>query len=406
MTKQLLFPAMLMASCLISCGQTISKENIKKHIEILASDAYEGRGTGLSGEEKAAVYIESQFKKLKIKPLGDGKTYRQAFPFKGGTHGTGPEGTSKNIVGYLDNGATNTIIIGAHYDHLGLGNEGSSLDANPKGKIHNGADDNASGVAGVLELARHFQSNRIKEKHNFVFICFSGEELGLHGSKYYSEHPTVDLSKVNYMINMDMVGRLEASKGLSVSGSGTAAVWEPLLKKISTDQLTIKTDSSGIGPSDHTSFYLKNLPVLHFFTGSHSDYHKPTDDADKINYDGEVAVLGVIVKVIQAPETQEKLPFLTTKNRSMSSSRSFKVTMGVMPSCSSTEEGLLVDGVSEGKPAQKAGILTGDVIKQIGDIIIKDIQVYMDALSKFQKGQTVPVRLKRGNEEVSVQVTF
>lgn len=396
-----------MAASLISCGQTtISKENIKKHIEILASDAFEGRGTGLAGEEKAAVYIESQFKKLKIKPLGDAKTYRQAFTFKGGTHGTGPEGASKNIVGYLDNGATNTIIIGAHYDHLGLGNDGSSLDANPKGKIHNGADDNASGVAGVLELARYFQSNKTKEKHNFVFICFSGEELGLHGSKYFSEHPTVDFAKVNYMINMDMVGRLEASKGLSVSGSGTAAVWEPLLRKLSTDQLIIKTDSSGIGPSDHTSFYLKNLPVLHFFTGSHSDYHKPSDDADKINYEGEAAILNLIIKLTDASETQEKLAFLATKNRSMTSSRSFKVTLGVMPSYSSAEAGLKVDGVSEGKQAQKAGIQTGDLIIQIGDLNIKDMQTYMDALGKFEKGQSVPVKVKRGTEELIVQVTF
>lgn len=406
MEKYIILPVLLLTTTLISCGQTISKENIKKHIETLASDAFEGRGTGLAGEEKAAVYIESQFKKLKIKPMGDGKTYRQAFAFKGGTHGTGAEGTSKNIVGFLDNGAATTVIIGAHYDHLGLGNDGSSLDANPKNKIHNGADDNASGVAGVLELARYFQSNKVKEKTNFMFICFSGEELGLYGSKYFTEHPTLDFAKVNYMINMDMVGRLEASKGLSVSGSGTAAQWEPLLKKLSNDQLIIKTDSSGTGPSDHTSFYLKNIPVLHFFTGSHSDYHKPSDDADKINYDGEVAVLDVIVKLINANETQTKLAFLPTKNRSMNARTSFKVTMGVMPSYSATEEGLKVDGVSEGKPAQKAGILTGDVIKQIGDLIIKDIQTYMDALGKFEKGQTVPVKVKRGNEELTLSVTF
>ena len=406
MKKYIILPVLLLTASLISCGQSISKENIKKHIETLAGDAYEGRGTGLPGEEKAAVYIESQFKKLKLKPLGDAKTYRQAFDFKGGTHGTGPEGKSKNIVGFLDNGAATTVIIGAHYDHLGLGKDGSSLDANPKGKIHNGADDNASGVAGVLELARYFQSNKVKEKNNFVFICFSGEELGLYGSKYYTEHPTIDLTKVNYMINMDMVGRFEASKGLSVSGSGTAPIWEPLLKKLSTDQMTIKTDSSGTGPSDHTSFYLKNLPVLHFFTGSHSDYHKPSDDFDKINYDGEVAVLDVIVKVINANETQNKLAFLPTKNRSMTSRSAFKVTMGVMPSYSSSEEGLKVDGVTEGRPAQKAGILTGDVITQIGEFSIKDIQAYMDALGKFEKGQTVPVKLKRGTEELTLNVTF
>ena len=403
MSLQLLI---LFGSLSMSCAQDISRDNLKKHIETLSSDAYEGRGTGSAGEEKAAVYIESQFKKIKLKALGDGKTYRQAFSYKGGMHGTGEEGKTKNIVGFLDNKAGHTIIIGAHYDHLGLGNDGSSLDANPKGKIHNGADDNASGVAGVLELARYFQSNKIKEKNNFLFICFSGEELGLHGSKYFSEHPTLELAKVNYMINLDMVGRFEQAKGLSISGSGTSPVWETLLKKLSSDQMTIKTDSSGTGPSDHTSFYLKNIPVLHFFTGSHNDYHKPSDDPDKINYEGEVAVLKLIATVVNANETQSKLAFLTTKNRTMSASRNFKVTMGVMPSYNSSEEGLKVDGVSEGKPAQKAGILTGDVIKQIGELTIKDIQTYMDALGKFEKGQTVPVKVKRGDQELMFNVTF
>src|SRR5689334_9122008 len=222
------YAALVFATINLSCAQEFSTDNLKKHIETLASDGYEGRGSGSAGEEKAAVYIEGQFKKLKLKPLGDAKTYRQAFSFKGGTHGTGEEIKTKNIVGFLDNQAPTTVVIGAHFDHLGLGNDGSSLDANPKGKIHNGADDNASGVAGVLELARYYQSNKIKEKNNFLFICFSGEEFGLHGSKYFSEHPTLELTKINYMVNMDMIGRFDPVKGISVSGSGTSPVWETL----------------------------------------------------------------------------------------------------------------------------------------------------------------------------------
>jgi acetylornithine deacetylase/succinyl-diaminopimelate desuccinylase-like protein len=396
----------LFASLNLSCAQEIKKENLVKHIETLAADELEGRGTGTSGEEQAAKYIEGRFKNLKLKPMGENNAFRQEFTFKGGMHGTGPEGKTKNVVAYLDNNADRTIIIGAHFDHLGMGDQGSSLDANPNGKIHNGADDNASGVAGVLELARYFKSNKIKENNNFLFICFSGEELGLHGSKYFTEHPTIDLDKVNYMINLDMVGRFERDKGLSVSGSGTSPVWETLLKNLSTEEMSIKTDSSGTGPSDHTSFYLKNIPVLHFFTGSHSDYHKPTDDVDKINYQGEVDVLNLIVKVINAEETQDKLAFLTTKTKSMGSARSFKVTMGVMPSYSSDVEGLKIDGVTEGKPAHKAGILTGDIIVQIGDLTIKDIQSYMEALGKFEKGQMVPVKLKRGEEIITVNLTF
>ena len=330
----------LFGSLSLSCAQEIKKENLVKHIETLAADEFEGRGTGTTGEEMAASYIERQFKKMKLKPWGDSQTFRQEFTFKGGIHGSSPEGKAKNVVAFLDNNADRTIVIGAHYDHLGMGDQGSSLDANPGSKIHNGADDNASGVAGVLELARYFQSNKIKEENNFLFICFSGEELGLHGSKYFTEHPTIDLEKVNYMINLDMVGRFEQDKGLSVGGSGTSPVWETLLKRLSTDAMTIKTDSSGTGPSDHTSFYLKNIPVLHFFTGSHSDYHKPSDDFEKINYEGEVDVLNLIVKVISSNETQDSLAFLTTKTKSMGGARSFKVTMGLMPSYSSDVEGL------------------------------------------------------------------
>jgi hypothetical protein len=385
----------------------INPRLIQSHIKILSSDSLEGRGTGTAGEKLAIAYIQSQWNKIGLIAKGDGKLYTQKFAFKGGIHGTGEEGNAYNLVGFIDNQAPTTIVIGAHFDHLGLGNQGSSLDANPQNKIHNGADDNASGVAGVIELARHFQTNKIKESTNFLFLCFSGEELGLYGSKYFTENPTIDLTKVNYMINMDMIGRLDPqSKSLAVSGTGTSAAWEPLLKKLSSEKLLIKTDSAGVGPSDHTSFYLKNIPVLHFFTGSHSDYHKPSDDAEKINYEGEKEILELIIRLVENLDKQPKLAFLATKNKSMGSARAFKVTMGVMPSYTSSEEGLKVDGVTEGKPAQKAGIVAGDVILQIGSYSIKDIQGYMEALGKFEKGQVVPVKLKREKEILTLNVTF
>lgn len=365
-----------------------------------------GRGTGSEGEKMAGAYITSQFHQMKLSPHGDGKLYTQAFPFKGGVHGTGTEGTGTNLIAFLDNGAPTTVIIGAHYDHLGLGENGNSLDANPQGKIHNGADDNASGTAGLLELARYFAKNKRKEKVNFLFLSFSGEELGLFGSKYFTDHPTIDLSKVAFMINLDMIGRLDpTTNSIAVSGTGTSPVWEPLLKKVSTP-LKIKTDSSGVGPSDHTSFYLKNIPVLHFFTGAHSDYHKPSDDWEKINYAGEKQVLELIISVVEQLEGSPKPEFLKTKTKATTSARSFKVTMGVMPSYTSTEAGLKVDGVTDGKPAQKAGIQAGDVIIQLGEWPIKDIQAYMEALGKFQKGQTVPVKVKRNNETLTLDVTF
>ena len=204
-----------------------------------------------------------------------------------------------------------------------------------------------------------------------------------------------------------MIGRLDPqTKALAVNGTGTSPVWEPLLQKLASDQLKIKTDSSGIGPSDHTSFYLKNIPALHFFTGAHADYHKPTDDWEKINTKGQADVLTLIAKLITELDNQPKLAFLTTKAKPMASRSAFKVTMGIMPSYTADEPGVKVDGVTDGRPGQKAGIQTGDIIIQMGDLIIKDIQDYMGALGKFDKGQTIPVKVKRNGEVITLTVNF
>jgi Zn-dependent M28 family amino/carboxypeptidase len=196
-------------------AQTIKKKNIEKHIQYLASDKLKGRGTSSPEEKMAADYIAKQFKSYGLKPFN--KSYLKEFTFKKALnpHDTSTaqvkERTGNNVVAFLDNGKPFTIVIGAHYDHLGLGQDKNSLDANPEGKIHNGADDNASGTAGVIELARYFASNKTQEPYNFLFICFSGEELGLIGSKKWCEDPDIDLASVDYMINMDMIGRLNDS---------------------------------------------------------------------------------------------------------------------------------------------------------------------------------------------------
>lgn len=385
----------------------VDSSRLLKDIRKLSDDANQGRAAGSAGERQAAKYIIAEFKKLKLQPVGGQVGYEQPFSFHKGVHGQGEQSASVNLAAFLNNDAATTVVIGAHYDHLGNDGQGSSLDPNPANKIHNGADDNASGVAGVLELARYFARNNVKEAANFVFVCFSGEELGLLGSKYFTEHPTIDLASVNYMINMDMVGRLDKlTRNVYVSGTGTSPVWQPLLERLSTPELVIKMDSSGTGPSDHTSFYLKDIPVLHFFTGSHGDYHKPTDDWDKINAAGEASVLNLIIRVITAPETGSKLPFLKTRTKSMAGRSSFKVTMGIMPNYAGGDDGLKVDGVTEGRPAQKAGILTGDIIKEMGGIKISNIDDYMDALGKFEKGQTIPVKVMRLKEIITLSVTF
>jgi hypothetical protein len=400
--------ALLILTSCVTKSQELNQQQIKAHIEHLASDKLQGRGTGTAGETLAAEYIISVFTTLKLKPLGDGSSYRQAFEFSRGVHGQGSLDTAYNVIGFLDNKAKTTIVIGAHYDHLGNSDgQGSSLDANPSSKIHNGADDNASGVAGVLALATYYTSNKSLEKSNFLFICFSAEELGLLGSKYFTDHSPIELGAVDYMINLDMIGRLNPdTKNLIINGTGTSPVWEPVIKELKRPSLNITTDSSGTGPSDQTSFYLKNIPAIHFFTGAHGDYHKPSDDVEKINAAGEAQIVKFIIDMIARLDAEQKLTFLKTKTRTQGAVSSFKVTMGIMPSYGSDVKGLKVDGVTDGKPAHKAGIQTGDIITAIGEFQINDIYSYMDALGKFEKGQTVAVRLKRGDKQLSLNVTF
>lgn len=317
-------------------AQRINKDKIVDHISFLASDALNGRGTGTEDERKAAKYIAGQFDAMGLKSKGNNGFYYDFYY----THSPkNPHGDvqsneiqkkSRDVVAFLDNGAPTTIIIGAHYDHLGLGFDHNSLAENPETKIHNGADDNASGVAGVIELARYFSLNGITEKHNFLFITFSGEELGLIGSKKWCEKPSIPLASVDFMINMDMIGRLnDTTKKLLIYGVGTSSEWIPTINSLKTD-FSLKLDSAGVGPSDHTSFYYQDIPVLHFFTGQHSDYHKPTDDMDKVNYVGESKVLEYIVDLLYAMDEKPKLKFLKTKTEE-STKMSFKVTLGIMP---------------------------------------------------------------------------
>ena len=215
--------------------------------------------------------------------------------------------TGHNVIGYMDNGAAYTIIIGAHYDHLGYGEDQNSLWTGPPA-IHNGADDNASGTAAVVELARMLQKSKLKN-NNYLFICFSGEELGLFGSKYFTEHSPIDITSANYMINADMVGRLnDSTHSITIGGYGTSPTWGNVLDA-KTKYINVKFDSSGIGPSDHTSFYLKNIPVLFFFTGIHQDYHKPGDDVEKINFPGELQVIKYMYHVIEETNKMGKLAF-------------------------------------------------------------------------------------------------
>ena len=311
--------------------------------------------------------------------------------------------TGHNVIGYLDNGAAHTIILGAHYDHLGLGQDHNTLDPDNH-EVHNGADDNASGTASVIELAKLVKDSKFKN-NNYLFICFSGEELGLLGSKYFTEHPTIPLDQVDYMINSDMIGRLnDDTRTIMIGGYGTSPQWGKLLPQ-KTKSLTVKFDSSGIGPSDHTSFYLQNIPVLFFFTGMEKDYHKATDDADKINYVGEFRVIQYIEDILKETNNPQKIAFSKTREPKMETAH-FSVTLGFMPDYSYSGNGVKADAIIDGKTAQKIGMKAGDVITRLGDYPVTDLNSYMAALGKFKKGDATVVTVMRGNDTMNLEVVF
>ncbi len=312
-----------------------------------------------------------------------------------------PTRTAHNVVGLIDNKAANTIILGAHLDHLGYNEDKHGLDLN--NFIHNGADDNASGTAALIELAKSLVKKAPKN-NNYLIIHFSGEELGLLGSKYWLDHPTYT-GNFNYMINMDMVGRYDTARKLTIGGYGTSSKWSEILAKSKTS-LSTHYDSAGSGPSDHASFYRKDMPVLFMFTGSHSDYHKATDDWDKINYEGEKEVVRLVQNIIKNTDTYGKLDFLKTREQSMGKSTKFTVSLGVMPDYAFTGTGVRIEGTSQGKLGEKLGLKSADVLLQLGDYKLIDVMGYMQALGKFKKGDKTTLTIKRGAEEIKYDIQF
>jgi hypothetical protein len=395
---------------LISCKPEINQETrIQEDVAYLASDKLEGRQTGTKGEKEAANYIQKRFKELGLSPKGT-NGFLQPFTFmpKTSPHGEvkfdiNGDGTitGNNVLGYIDNNAKNTVIIGAHYDHLGFGGEGSLYRDSIKA-IHNGADDNASGVAVMLNIAAKLKNKN--SQNNYLFMAFSGEEMGLLGSNYFVKNPTLDLKKVSYMINMDMVGRLKKDSALAVYGTGTSPIFKQVLKAHN-DAFKLIQRASGIGPSDHTSFYLADIPVLHFFTGQHEDYHKPGDDSEKLNYKGMQNISTYLFAIISDLDNNGKLTFRKTKNESEETPR-FKVGLGVIPDYLFDGKGMRIDGISEDKPAQKAGLQKGDIVIKLGDALVVDMMSYMKALATYKKADQTKVVVKRAGEEVEKEINF
>jgi len=355
------------------------------------------------------------------------------------------ESPSFNVVGILPGShpklKNEAIVIGAHYDHLGLGGEGSL--AAREGEIHHGADDNASGVAGLIELARMLSTQNPKPRRTIIFIAFSGEEEGLIGSSYYVNHPIIPLANTVAMINMDMIGRLK-DKDLIVGGVGTAQEWRSLIDADNTvkgvdvsvnspvaaatvtlnlpsviggnglptvtvdagKQFALTLNEDGFGPSDHSSFYAKQVPVLFFWTGTHEDYHKPSDTADKINYAGEARIVSFVANVIRDIDRRDKRPTYTVaKSESQGRSTGFRVYLGTIPNYADSNDGLKLDGVRDDSPAAKAGLKAGDRIVKMAGHEVKNVYDYTYALGEMKAGQEYEVEIVRGSEHLTLKIT-
>lgn len=407
--------SVVFTSCNDSETQTMrGSERINAYVQALASDAMQGRETGEEGEAIASAWIDSVFASKGLSARGEVGSF-QRFEYKPHPpmqmHGHGDSAslgmalvqaiTGKNVLYALPQEGMRWGVIGAHYDHLGYGDENSLFRGQPE--IHNGADDNASGVAGMLELSERFAQS--KQNKSLLFAAFSGEEKGLWGSNQFCKSPTIPLESIDYMINFDMIGRLRGDT-LAVYGTGTSPRWMELLEECNDEGFIFVPSESGVGPSDHTSFYLEGIPALHFFTGQHPDYHKPSDTAEKINVQGIVRIVNFVERLIQRLNEQEDWPFTATKDQDEESTPRFKVTLGVIPDYLFSGVGMRIDGVSEGRPAASAGLIRGDVVKKIDTVLVTDMMSYMTALSLFEAGSESNVIIERGGEEIQMSVLW
>lgn len=318
--------------------------------------------------------------------------------------------TTNNVLGFIEGSdpvlKDEIIVIGAHKDHLGYGQYGSLYSGNDK-QIHNGADDNASGIAGLLEIAEKFSAERDKLRRSVLFIGFGAEEAGLLGSSYFTKSDFFDKLKIDAMINMDMIGRMQDDK-LIIYGTGTSSVWNAIIDSINGKyNFLITKTPDGLGPSDHSSFYVKNIPVLHFFSGTHKDYHSPSDDYEKINSRDQEGIANFVYDVAMTLNNRGSSPDfvkVVTNNDEKRSMGNVKVYVGTIPDYSSTEEGLKLAGVKEGSPAEKGGLKANDLIIKFGDKDVKNIYDYMYAMGEYKPGDEIDVVVMRDKEKVILKV--
>jgi hypothetical protein len=389
-----------------------------RDISTLADDRWEGRGTGSAGNDSAAAFIARRFAELGLRPAGNPgaaglEAYLHRFVARPASfsHSNEPVAfPSQNVAALLPGSdptlANELVVIGAHFDHLGRGLPGA-LDTDAAQAIRNGADDNASGTAGVLELARLFAA--APTKRTLLFVAFSGEELGLLGSAKFVDE-ALPPGRPQAMINFDMIGRLRNDR-LIVYGTGTASELPQILARANTTRpLTINTVPDGFGPSDHSSFYAKDIPVLHFFTDLHEDYHRASDDADKIDAGGTARVLDVAARVVRdVADRDAALSFLRQAPpvRAAAAAPGARPYLGSVPDMAAGDTpGLRVTGVTAGSPADVGGMKGGDLVVELDGKPVTDLESYTAALYARKPGDTITIVVLRAGQRLSLQVTL
>jgi peptidase M28-like protein/PDZ domain-containing protein len=386
-------------------------------IKFLSEDRLQGRATGSSGADTAAAYLARRFSEVGLQPAAGG--WFQAFTIgrdaPAARQGKAGSLVGKNVIGILPGRdpvlRNQTVILGAHYDHLGLGGFGS-LDPDSTGLVHNGADDNASGVAGLIQVAARLAAS--PPARTVVFIAFSGEELGLLGSVHYVKQPIYPLAGTLVMINLDMVGRLRNGR-LIVYGTRSAKEFPALLDSLNWYAgFDLRAQGDGYGPSDQSSFYAAKRPVLHLFTDLHEDYHRTTDDWQKVNLDGLKRVadftLGLVTALANrpAPLTFLDLPGPTPAHTTATTAASpgYGAYLGTVPDMTGTPGGVRLMGVRAGSPAEKAGLRGDDIITRIGTMDTPDLQSMTDALRSHKPGETVEIVVRRGAVVTTLRATL
>ncbi len=399
----------------ISSGVEGAAMRYSANVYWLADDARQGRGLGSEGLAKAGLWLEEQFKDIGLEPAGDDGGYRHVFgvPIADPSNPHAQKGFvyAFNVMGRIrGNGELEgVVLIGAHYDHLGFGGEGS-LEPDSRA-IHNGADDNASGTAALLEAARQLQERRGQLRRDVVVMAFSAEERGLVGASNIVRTPPEGLAMedVIAMLNMDMVGRLRDDR-LSVLGGDSAEEWDDLVGPLC-DRYGFECSigGDGFGSSDQSAFFAADIPVLHFFTGTHSEYHKPSDDADLINAEGAVRVAWLVSDVAGSVANRPGELTLVKTSDGPQRRMALKARLGTIPDYAGPPDGspgLLLSDVRPDSPAEAAGLQRGDVIVQIGEMEIAGVQDYMVVLSEANPGDSAPVVVVRDGERVEMEVTF